>query len=81
MDSKNTLPVIIGTCEFDIAWDTHKHSLATAIREFVDAAGAKYESLTIDVLAVEGPGGGWPLVQFIGPQEDLDRLIKFYDAA
>lgn len=78
MDSKNILPVI-GTCDFDIAWDTNEQSLNSAIRDFVKAAGAKYESLTIDILAVEGPAG-WPLVQFIGPQDDLDRLIKFYNA-
>lgn len=79
MDSEKYFPVL-GTCDFDIAWDSSTHTLKAAIKEFVQAAGAKYKTLDIEVLDDEGPSG-WPLVKFTGPQEDLDRLIEFYDAA
>lgn len=76
MDSNNSLP----SCDFDIAWDSSTHTFETQIIDFIKAAGVKYENIETEVLQAEGPAG-WPLVQFTGPQDDLDRLIKFYNAA
>jgi hypothetical protein len=43
--------------------------------EIVKKSGAKYK-----VLAAEGPGGGWPLIEYSGTKKQLLPIIACLDA-
>jgi hypothetical protein len=53
--------------EFDVAWDETKETF----HDVVSRSGAEYA-----VLTESGPGGGWPVVEFVVAEERLDDLIK-----
>lgn len=41
-------------------------------------AAATKHNLEFELIALEGPGGGWPLCQFKGDRDDIVQLLADY---
>jgi len=44
------------------------------------AKDAKKFGLTSKIKTMDGPGAGWPVVTFIGPAANIDKLLKSYES-
>jgi hypothetical protein len=56
--------------EMDVSWDETSETLADVLAELERECGAKFE-----VVSQSGPGGGWPVVEFLVNENNLDDLL------
>lgn len=59
--------------ELDTCFEAHDGETVEGV---IAAIEAKYGTLKGKVVNPSGPGGGWPIVEWTGPEADLIRLCQ-----
>jgi len=59
--------------ELDVCWEAFG-SLENLIAEY----GERFQGVFLRVVRLEGPAGGWPLIEFVAEEEDLRKFLSFY---
>lgn len=59
--------------ELDVCYDS------TTLEALLFELSVDLESITYRVVQHAGPGGGWPVVRFVGTKADVEALVRRYD--
>lgn len=55
----------------DVAWEDWG-----SLENFLSEIGTSHPGVYARVLRLNGPAGGWPVVEFIGSRKDLEEFLR-----